>query len=135
MTLAGCDSGEAEGNDVTQLSNQFNCDVTQISVGGTANGSLATSDCRLASDNSFIDYYALRVTSATSLRVTHSSDDFDAYLLVFNADGSLLGQDDDGGGDLNAALQLNIQPGLYAIGANSFEAGETGAYTLSVTNF
>jgi predicted Zn finger-like uncharacterized protein len=58
----------------------------------------------------------------------------DPYLKLFDATGKKVAEDDDSGGDLNA--QITYQPtvtGKYRIFATTYQAGETGAYQLTVT--
>ena len=60
------------------------------------------------------------------------SDEFDAYLLLLNSDNVLIAWDDDDSGT-NARITLTLPTsGTYSILANSFAAGETGNYQLTV---
>ncbi|MEM7445821.1 MAG: PPC domain-containing protein [Pseudomonadota bacterium] len=58
----------------------------------------------------------------------------DPYLLVYNANGLLIDQNDDGGQGLNSQLRLGVgAPSSYFIGAGAFGDG-TGSYALTVTS-
>ncbi len=50
-----------------------NCPATGISVGQTVNGSLATGDCRLPLDASFVDTYTFNGTAGQQVAVTMTS--------------------------------------------------------------
>ncbi|CAN5591793.1 hypothetical protein BH23BAC4_BH23BAC4_00640 [soil metagenome] len=108
--------------------------IGEITLGQTVNGSLTMSDCRVSTDQTFIDYFAFRVSSATTVQIDLQSDDFDAYLMLFSSNGTVLEEDDDGGEDFNSRIVRSMAPGLYVIGANSLDEGETGAYTLSAAS-
>jgi hypothetical protein len=60
---------------------------------------------------------------------------FDAYLLLYDPHGNNLEENNDypgGGSDSRITLVLD-ETGTYTIYANSFEAGQGGAYTLELT--
>ncbi len=94
------------------------CAPTPISVGQTINGTLSTSDCPLG-DGSYVDAYSFNATS--------------------NPDGSILAIDDDGGGGTNSRIPPGNRSlalpttGSYTILASSFDAGATGAYSLTLS--
>ena len=93
----------------------------------------AAGDCQL-DDDSFIDYYAFEVDETSSVYIEHSSTQVDPFLFLFSPSGALLDQNDDvSEGSLNAAIERTLQAGVYAIGANSFDAGEVGAYSIRVS--
>ena len=113
------------------------CPSAAISVGQSVNGSLSTSDCRL-SDGSYFDSYTFSGTSGQQVSVSMSSSTFDTYLLLLRPDGTLLAEDDDGGGSLNSRIPAGggtitlPATGTYKILANAFAANVTGGYTLSL---
>lgn len=106
--------------------------VQSIALGASVSGTLTSTDCSL-DDGSFVDYYELRLTSARTVAIQMTSSAFDAYLLLFDrATGDVVAEDDDSAGGFNARIQMSLAAGTYIIGANSFDAGETGTYQLSV---
>lgn len=105
--------------------------VGDISVGQTVTGSLGASDCAL-DDGSFADPWSLELSSQQSLQIDLRSTDFDAFLTVTDANGTVAFTDDDSGGGTDSRLLVTLAAGQYLVWANSFAAGETGAYTLSV---
>ena len=137
--LASSFSPSTTGSYALTLSIQnTNCPSTPISVGQTINGTLSVSDCRL-SDDSIFDSYTFSGTAGQSISISMTSATFDTYLLLFNPDGTLLTEDDDGGDGLNSrippdtgTLTLPVT-GTYKIFANSFAANTTGAYSLTLS--
>jgi heme/copper-type cytochrome/quinol oxidase subunit 2 len=79
--------------------------------------------------------YQLKLKAGTKYRMTMSSDDFDAFLVVQDAGGKQLAFDDDsGGGSKGLDAQLDFTPpkdGTYKVYAASLKG--TGGYTLTVT--
>jgi hypothetical protein len=117
------------------------CPSTAITVGQTVNGALASGDCRLPADSSFIDVYTFSGAVGQTISVTMSSTDFDPYLFILDKDGKKLDEDDNGGGGTSAHLPSGknafsgVLPatGTYTIYANSALTGKTGNYTLTLT--
>ncbi|MDT7541708.1 MAG: hypothetical protein QOE33_1612 [Acidobacteriota bacterium] len=118
------------------------CPSTPISVGQTINGTLASSDCRLPADSSFIDVYTFSGTAGQTISVSMTqTSSVDPYLFILDKDGKVLDEDDNGGGVANAHLPsgkrtfTGVLPatGLYTIYANSASAGQQGTYTLALT--
>ena len=111
------------------------CDVAtpagNVAIGQTVNGSLAQSDCK-APDGSFADLYRLSVQAPTEIAFLLESSAFDAYLVLLDADGDLIAEDDDSAGGTNAGMSGTLNAGTYYIGVNSVDVGETGAYRLRV---
>jgi subtilisin len=114
------------------------CASTNISLGQTVNGTLSNSDCQL-SDGSFFDSYTFSGTAGQAISVSMSSATFDTYLLLLRPDSTLLAEDDDGGGSFNSRIPATSgtitlpSTGTYRILANSFSAGVTGAYSLTLS--
>jgi Calx-beta domain-containing protein/pre-peptidase/VCBS repeat protein len=114
------------------------CPPSPIVVGQTINGTLATTDCFL-DDGNFVDVYTFTGTANQQVSITLDSIAFDAYLYLLAPNGTLLSSDDDGGGGTDARIPtaggfITLPTnGTYTIYATSFEAEETGAYTLRLT--
>lgn len=106
-------------------------DVEAIGVNGNESGSLSTSDP--SDDGYYFDTYALGVESDSELEITLNPSDFDAVLLIFSADGELLGgSDDEEDPEATEVVSGEFEEGCYVIGVSSFETEETGSYSLSV---
>ena len=111
-----------------------------ITLGQTINGVLATGDCISPTrGSSYGDRYTFSGTAGQQVAVELSSGTFDVYLFMINPDGSVLAEDDDGGGGTNSripgtgALTLP-STGSYIIEVSSFERFATGAYTLRLSS-
>jgi hypothetical protein len=73
--------------------------------------------------------------SATISLVKHNYTSLDGYLSLYAPDGTLIGQDDDNGGNLNP-LMANVrlpQTGRYRVVATSYAQRSVGGYTITVT--
>jgi hypothetical protein len=137
--LAGCDLlssiqdflSQPTTQELDALRDAFGCDVEPASIGGSNDGALAGGDCQLT-DGSYADLYAIKLSDAGSVEAELASDDFDAYLALFDAGAELIGTDDDGGDDTDARLVEQLRAGLYVVAANSARPGETGDFRLRV---
>jgi hypothetical protein len=109
--------------------------VRAIALGDSKSGELNTSDCA-RSDGSFVDYYRFTLSSSQTVTITMRSGAIDSYLSLYNGAEAFLEQDDDSGGGisgLDAQIVIALSAGDYVIGVNSLDAGEIGAYTLSLS--
>jgi hypothetical protein len=134
MLVSACGGGRESPFEPTESAQPFmDCNtVLVISLGQTVNGSLGPGDCQL-DDESFVDFYELRLSTARNVTITMNSASLDAFLLLFNRTSMFpIALDDDGGGGTNARLVIQLAAGTYVIGANSFMGGETGPYELRV---
>jgi hypothetical protein len=105
--------------------------VGTIAMGDTVTGSLATSDCLLY-DGTYADGWEFTVGNSTGVVAELASNDFDAFVIITDAQGNRLAFDDDSGPLTNSQLRTTLPAGTYRVWANSFYAGETGSYTLSL---
>lgn len=114
------------------------CAATPINFGQTVNGTLSTSDCSL-DDGSFVDVYSFSGTTGQRISILMTSPAFDTFLYLLRPDGSVLQIDDDGAGGTDSRIPpgsgfLTLPAtGSYTILANSFDAGATGAYSLTLS--
>lgn len=107
-------------------------DLPRIDVGESVNGSLTTADPR-SIYGSYFDLYSLQLTTGQEVTVDLQSTEIDSYLVVYDEDGGKIAENDDANDEtFDASLTLDLAPGCYRIEATSFEAEETGSYTLSV---
>ena len=119
---------------VTFTANGFDpCATAAVhTLGATVNGSLSSTDCRL-SDGSFVDFYSVTIPTGGTYVFNQSSTTFDTYLAVLSSTtGGLIGVNDDFGavGATDSRVKVIVPAGTYLVGANSFEAGELGNYSL-----
>ena len=105
-----------------------------ISMGDSINGTLDDGDQTLDEDGSLIDWYALNVSGDATFDVLLTSEDFDTFLIVEFPDGNYLVDDDGAGGwSTDSALTVTTsQRGTIRIGVNSYSAGSSGRYTLTL---
>jgi len=128
------DVASASGGPATSPSN-LPPGTRVVAAGQSLNGSLSSSDPMMA-DSSFYNDYVYSGAPGDRVRVTLTSNDFDAFLQWGRVSGDRFtsdAHDDDGAGGTNAAVEATVNgTGTYAIRVNSYGAGETGTYTLSV---
>jgi hypothetical protein len=102
-------------------------------LGETYTGRLEAGDSTLG-DSSYADVFLFRPTTSGQVVMQLRSSDFDAYLLLQDADGRTLASDDDGGSGTDSQLTYEVVAGrTYRIVANSY-GGErsTGLYRLTL---
>lgn len=104
---------------------------TPVAVGQTVTGTLATSDCRLPTGQ-YADRWRLALTSATTVRIDHSSTAFDAYVILTDTLGTVIAEDDDSGVGLDSRIERALPAGAYIVWTSSLAAATTGAYQLTV---
>jgi len=108
---------------------------TTLVTGRSNSGELTTSDPTLP-DESYFDAWTYYGTAGESITVDMTSSELDPYLLVFRGsveDGEVLAEDDDGGSGMDASVTLTLPAGgLYTVAANTYGAGQTGSYQISV---
>lgn len=102
----------------------------------TLNGSpiyerLDSTDDYLIEDNSYIDTYTFTGQAGQRVVITMSSQELDAYLILLDANGNSVAQDDDSAGNLDARIEAVLPTnGTYTIYANSYGSEGVGAYTI-----
>ena len=125
--------------------------ATQIGFGQTLSGSLAASDCQAVAPagepertSAFTDLYTFTGRAGQRIRIEMTSTgtpEIDTYLYLFGPDGSLIAQNDDIvlGDETNSRIPVNgfftlPATGVYTIEATTFSNGETGSYTLALSD-
>lgn len=83
-------------------------------------------------DGSFYNPYRFTGTAGQTIDIEMISQDIDPFLILISPDREdFTVQDDDGGGNLNARISLQLPyTGDYVILANAFSQGELGRYQL-----
>jgi len=103
-----------------------------LSPGGSISGTLAYTACQYT-DATFADVYQMTLGADTTIDLRLNSGDFDAYLVVLDAKGDLVAQDDDSGGGTNARIQQKLTAGKYYVYAKPFaNYYSVGNYTLTL---
>ena len=142
LIVAGFEPGQTGGYTITSsatlppapnLPPFLGCTIAQpYTVGTTANGTLASTDCA-DSDGTPLDRYDFSLTSSQTVTFNLQSAEFDTFLYLFDADGALMAYNDDIVGSTNSRLTVALAAGSYAIGASGYYTDSRGTYTLSST--
>lgn len=107
--------------------------VVEARLGETYAGRLEAGDS-LMGDSSYADVFLFRPPESGSVLVQLHSSDFDAYLIVQDADARTLASDDDSGSGTDSQLRYDFVAGrTYRVIANSYgEERSTGLYRLTL---
>ena len=113
--------------------------MTNISLGQTIDGSLSSTDTKNPKrSGSFSDDYTLSgFSNWQQVQVNMESTAIDSYLQLINASTSEVIAFNDGftRDNKNSQLKFTVIPGVnYAIRATSFNANETGNYTIKTSS-
>ena len=137
IALAACGSDEPTAPPTFE---QAMCIRGTIAVGGTVNGTLASSDCD--EGNSYFESYTLNVAADTTIDISMNSGVFDTFLILFRVHAEhvdsleLVAFDDDIDPGVNTnSLIASVALAAandYLVIANGFDKSDVGAYTLNV---
>ena len=96
-------------------------------------GTLETGD-QTFEDGSLFDVYPFEAEAGQTITIRMTSDEFDTYLILIDADGQTVGENDDSTlVDTNSTLTLLLpDKGTYRIIAVAFSNTEQGRYRLTV---
>ena len=108
--------------------------ASELYVGASVNGQLTTSD-RRGQYGEYEDTYSFQAQAGQNVRVTMESGPIDTYLRLAGPGGVSLENDDYNGSLDQSVIEFRApSSGRYTITATSYAEGETGSYTLSVTD-
>lgn len=97
----------------------------------TIRGTLTASD-RLLEDGRRFDEHTTQVAGGGRLVVDLRSTAFDPYLYIESPSGETLSNDDWSGSRSHSRIEIDDPaPGTWTVAVTSYDAGETGAYTLT----
>lgn len=106
-----------------------------LALGQTVTGDLSAADATM-DDGTHFDLYVYEGTPGEEIEITLESEDFDTYLLLrryFGGELENVAEDDDGGSGTNSRIRTRLdRSGTYVIGANTYTAGATGSYRLTL---
>jgi hypothetical protein len=109
-----------------------NCREYWLVPGVVVTGTLAASDCDFGA--AATDEYLVVLQAGQSITVRMESSQMDPLLEIYNLSNARVASDDDSGGGTTALLTYTAPAtSLYFLDVTAFAAGETGAYTLTVT--
>ncbi len=104
----------------------------KLALGGSVTNALSVASCQYT-DGTFADLYQVDLTSDTTIDLRLASGDFDAYLVLLDARGNVVDQDDDSGGNSDARVSPSLGAGTYFVVAKpSSDYTHIGAYSLSL---
>ncbi|HEY2014364.1 MAG TPA: PPC domain-containing protein [Bryobacteraceae bacterium] len=105
---------------------------SKLPVGGSISGTLGVASCQYV-DATFADLYEIDLPADTTIDLRLTSVDFDAFLVLLDAKGNVVDQDDDSGGNTDARLNRLLAAGTYYVVAKpASDYVHVGAYTLSL---
>ncbi|MBD0341187.1 MAG: pre-peptidase C-terminal domain-containing protein, partial [Microcoleus sp. Co-bin12] len=106
----------------------------KLALNGPAiSGKLTDKSNVLPADNSFFDLYSFEGKAGQQITIEMKSEEIDPYLILLGPNQRGIAQDDDGAGSKNARITVRLPAdGTYTLVANSYEASESGAYTLEL---
>ena len=87
------------------------------------------------SDGSLYDLYPFDAEADQTITIEMTSDEFDTYLLLVDADGQTIGENDDISEDnTNSTITITLpETGTYRVVANAFDSTGQGNYSLTVS--
>ena len=133
---AGPSSYSNEANATTTSASLCSSTSSAIAVGGSANGSLTTTDCAStvrSGGTYYYDNFTFEAVAGTPYTITLNSTAFDAYLYLLNGS-TVLAQNDDGNGGTNSRIVYTpAVSGPLTLHATSYRTSVNGAYTVAVT--
>jgi len=118
--------------DAVELDEEFAV-TGEIPAGPTASvsGTLDAEDS-MRTDESWYEGWSMDAQAGDHAVLLLKSPDFDTYLTLVSPTGRAF-NDDDGGGGTDSRIDMTFdEAGRWTIVANTLNAGDTGAYTLSV---
>jgi len=103
----------------------------------TFNGQWDTGTCDSAvPERGYARYYRFTLTEEKEVTITLESDDADTYLYLRQGEtrsGPFLHQNDDDPDTARSRIAAVLAAGTYTIEATTYEAGQGGGFTLTVT--
>lgn len=109
-----------------------------IVLGSSVTGTISRSDCGFndgaGGPTYFAKRYLLSLVSAARVQMDLTSTTFDTYLILQNAAGTVIDENDDvSSTSTNSRLTANLAAGQYVINTTSFDPDKVGAFGLAVT--
>lgn len=106
--------------------------VRNLTIGETISEEL-TADNEMLQDSSYAQRYRVQLAAGQQVQITLQGDDFDAYLMLLDDEGSIVARDDDSAGGTDARIDFTAtKSGPHIIIVNSLGKQEEGAFALFV---
>ncbi len=125
----------ATGAFTVALTITSNCSTTAIANGQTLSGALSGASCTsVLRSGAYAQRYTFSATTGQTIRLSETSTAFDGYAFLLDPSGTVVAQDDDSGGYPNPLISYTAATsGTYTFEASTYSAGETGAFSVSLT--
>jgi uncharacterized protein YkwD len=109
-------------------------DSTTRGEGFVQQGVLEPGDSVIQRDGSFYDVYPFEGLEGQSVTISLSSPDFDTYVLLMDAEGRAIAENDDlTPENTNSGFSITLpRTGTYRVIVNAYDAQGQGRYTLTV---
>jgi serine protease Do len=105
-----------------------------LTLDGNVISAVLTASDRTLPDGSYFKAYQFQGQAGQSVVIEMRANAIDPYLVLFDASGRKVAEDDDGGGGKNARIAVTLPTtGKYTLYANSYEVGQTGSFTIAGT--
>jgi hypothetical protein len=137
LTAQGAQSGAGGIYQITLLANSgprspFCGSTGLLAASNSIFGDLTFAGCQY-SDGTFANLYQMNVGEASTATLLLQSTAFDAYLVLLDAKGNLVVEDDNSGGGTDAQISQPLAAGTYYVVAKAAATYyAVGAYTLSL---
>ena len=111
--------------------------IRRIEIGQAIEGVLNEESDQLLESMEYADGYTVDLTGGDQYRISMTSDEVDAYLLLYDSGASLVEENDDASSDTtDAAIIFSPERDeRFTIVATTFDRDEVGTYTLLVEAF
>jgi len=120
------------------------CVTTAMTSGVPNNGSLSSmTGCMQNARGAayYADRYSINANAGQQITISLTSGAFDSYVYLKNPSGSVIAQNDDGGGGTNSRIPATSgtftipagMSGTFIIEATTYYSGVSGPYTLTAT--
>jgi len=106
--------------------------VRNLTIGETISEQL-TAENEMLQDSSYAQRYRVQLAAGQQVQITLQGDDFDAYLMLLDDEGTVVARDDDSAGGTDARIDYTaVKSGAHIIIVNSLGKQEEGAFALFV---
>ncbi|MGK7937162.1 MAG: PPC domain-containing protein [Xenococcaceae cyanobacterium] len=125
---------ESENNSLAPLPNVRQRNNPSLLVEKIQQGKLEEGDTVIPNDGSFYDSYPIEGIAGDYFVISVESQDFDTFLAIMDAEGNILGQNDDiSETNSNSRLKITLpNNGVYNVIVNAYDRGGKGSYLLTV---
>ncbi|MBD2138358.1 M48 family metalloprotease [Anabaena sp. FACHB-1237] len=126
--------GENVGNKAEDTTNFTKSKSQIVATLLQKQGNLKPSDSVITDDSTFYDQYTFSGSKNQSIKIYLESQDFDPYLMLLDAQGNKLAENDDRGEDSsNSFLHVSLpKQNTYRVVVNSYQPQSQGKYNLRV---